>query len=215
MVFTQRDVNPFLTTQMEGLIILRARITRNIALLLIGFLIGILILTQTVSSDSDSGHDADIMWDIYVGSLSHEDSETYSSHSYQIELYDDIPAGVKATYEFAHFVHDLTLGIIVRETKVLKTGKKITQQYEWDGKSQGLGASVYGLDPDHRYELEGYTRLEIRKGVDVLPHPEGWGFLSANLTGCLIVCEANPVLRYLLQWTTPCPLPSPGTLVRL
>lgn len=150
---------------------LSARVTGYIAFLLIVFLTGILILTQNVSSDSDSGHNDDIMWDIYVGNLNHEDSETYSSHSYQIELYDDMPTGVKATYEFAHFVHDLTLGIIVRETKVLKTGKKITQQYEWDGKSQGLGASVYGLDPDNDYELEGYTRLEIRKGGKLVKVP--------------------------------------------
>ena len=65
----------------------------------------------------------------------------------------------------------LTLGIIVRETKVLKTGKKITKQYEWDGKSQGLGASVYGLPEGHDYELEAYTRLEIRKGGKLVKVP--------------------------------------------
>ncbi len=150
---------------------LRTRIIRNIAFLLIVFLIGILILTQTVSSSSDSGFTDDIMWDIYVGSLSHQYNETYSSHSYQIELYSDMPAGVKVTYEFAHFVHDLILGIIVREVKVLEDGPIIRGQYEWDSDSRGLGTSVGGLNPDRDYEIEAYTRIEIRKGGKLVRVP--------------------------------------------
>ena len=138
---------------------------------MIVFLVGILILNQAVYSDLDSGVTSGIIWSLAVGALNHEYSETYSSHNYFIELNMDIPAGVKATYEFAHFVHDLTLGILAREVKVLENGETIREQHEWDGKNQGLGASVYGLDPDHDYKIEAYTRLEIRKGGHLVHVP--------------------------------------------
>ena len=51
---------------------LNARVTRYIAFFSILCLSGLVILIQTVYSDSDSGFNDDIMWDIYVGTLSHE-----------------------------------------------------------------------------------------------------------------------------------------------
>ena len=150
---------------------LNARVTGYIAFFFIVCLSGMLILTQTVYSDSDSGFNDDIMWDIYVGALSHEADSTYSSHSYQIELYAEMSSSVKATYEFAHFVHDLTLGTVPKEEKILETGPGLTELYEWDGESEELSVSVGDLDPGHIYKLEGYTRLEIRKGGKLIKVP--------------------------------------------
>ena len=155
----------------------RSRITRNIAFLLIVFLSGLLILVQAVYSDSDGGMiqvdgvDA-IRWYISVGSLKYEDSETYSYHTYKIGLYKDIDDGVYGKYEFAHFVHNLTLGgPPVRETKVLNSGPTLYAKYEVDNTKQGVGASVYGLDPGHDYKIEAYTRLEIYKDGKLVKVP--------------------------------------------
>ena len=165
---------------------LSARVAQNIAVFLIVFLAGMLILIQAVYSASDSGHNDDIMWDIYVGALSHESDSTYSSHSYQIELYSDMSASVQATYEFAHFVHDLTLGTVPEEVKDIGTGAAIKKQYKWDGESEELSVSVGHLDSDHIYKLEGYTRLEIRKGGKLIKVPgkaelKVTEFLSINI----------------------------------
>ena len=156
---------------------LTVRVTRNIALFLVISLAGMLILTQAVYSDSDGGmiqiDGADaIRWYISVGSLKYEDSETYSSHAYKIGLYKDIADGVYGKYEFAHFVHDLTLGgPPVRETKVLDSGPTLKKKYKVDNTRQGVGASVYGLDPGHDYKIEAYTRLEIYKDDELVDVP--------------------------------------------
>ena len=142
---------------------LNARVTQSIVVFLIIFLIGMLILAQAVHSDSDSGVTSDIIWSIAVGALNDDDSETYSSHNYSIQLDIDMVAGVYASYEFAHFVHDRTDGVVVREVKVLDDGETLYDAHEEDYHSQGLGTSIYGLDPEHDYEIEAYTRLEIYK----------------------------------------------------
>ena len=150
---------------------LSARITQSIAVFLIVFLVGMLILTQVVHSDSDSGVTDDIIWSIAVGALNDDDSETYSSHNYSIALDIDVVAGVYASYEFAHFVHDRTEETVVREVKVLDNGPTLYDAHEKDYHSQGLGTSIYGLDPDHDYEIEAYTRLEIYKGGKRVKEP--------------------------------------------
>ena len=165
---------------------LNVRGTRYIVLFFILCLSGLVILIQTVYSDSDSGFDDDIMWDIYVGALSHEGDSTYTSHSYQIELYAEMSSSVQATYEFAHFVHDLTRGTVPKEVKILDKGPNIKKLYAWDGESEELSASVGDLDPDHIYKLEGYTRLEIRKGGKLIKVPgkaelKVTEFLSINI----------------------------------
>lgn len=143
---------------------LNARVTRTIVVFLIVFLAGMLILSQVVYSASDSGVTSHIIWSIGVGALNDDDSETYSSHNYSIQLDIDVVAGVYASYEFAHFVHDRTEDVVVREVKVLDNGETLYDAHEEDYHSQGLGTSIYGLDPDHIYEIEAYTRLEIYKG---------------------------------------------------
>ena len=145
---------------------LSARVAQNIAVFLIVFLAGMLILTQVVYSDSDSGVTSDIIWSIAVGALNDDDSETYSSHNYSIELDIDMVAGVYASYEFAHFVHDRTDGVVVREVKVLDDGETLYDAHEEDYHSQGLGTSIY-----HIYEIEAYTRLEIYKGGKRVKEP--------------------------------------------
>lgn len=150
---------------------LSARVVQNIAVFLIIFLTGMLILTQTLYSDSDSKVTDDIIWSIAVGALNDDDSETYSSHNYSIQLDIDMVAGVYASYEFAHFVHDRTDGGVVREVKVLDDGETLYDVHEEDYHSQGLGTSIYGLDPDHIYEIEAYTRLEIYKGGKRVKEP--------------------------------------------
>ena len=150
---------------------LSARVTQSIAVFLIVFLVGMLILNQAVHSDSDSGVTDDIIWSIGVGALNDDDSETYSYHNYSIELDIDVAAGVYASYEFAHFVHDRTEEIVVREVKVLDDGETLYDAHEEDYHSQRLGTSIYGLDPDHRYEIEAYTRLEIYKGGKRVKEP--------------------------------------------
>lgn len=135
----------------------------------------VLVLTAGVYSASDSGHNADIMWDIYVGGLSYDGESTYTNHSYQIELYEELSSGsVQATYEFAHFVHNRTKGKEgVAKTKKVgpTTGEAISELYEWDGESETISVSVGDLDPDDSFEIEGYTRLEIRKGGKLIKVP--------------------------------------------
>ena len=63
-----------------------------------------------------------------------------------------------------HFVHDRTLGTTPRESKTERQGKSIKKDNEVDRKTQTIGTYVDGLDPDHDYEIEAYTRLEIYKG---------------------------------------------------
>ena len=157
---------------------LNARVTQSIVVFLIIFLIGMLILAQAVHSDSDSGVTSDIIWSIAVGALNDavgalndDDSETYSSHNYSIQLDIDMVAGVYASYEFAHFVHDRTDGVVVREVKVLNDGETLYDAHEEDYHSQGLGTSIYGLDPEHDYEIEAYTRLKIYKGGKRVKEP--------------------------------------------
>lgn len=106
-----------------------------------------------------------------MGALNHEYSETYSSHNYSIQLDIDVVAGVYASYEFAHFVHDHTDEVIVREVKVLDNGDTLYDAHEEDYHSQGLGASVYGLPSENDYEIEAYTRLEIYKGGKRVKEP--------------------------------------------
>ena len=155
---------------------LSARVAQNIAVFLIVFLAGLLILTQVVYSDSDSGVTDDIIWSLAVGALSHQYSETYSSHNYSIQLDIDMVTGVYASYEFAHFVHDLTKKKVVRTVKVppegeVATGPTLYDAHEEDYHSQGLGASVYGLPPENDYKIEAYTRLEIYKGAKRVKEP--------------------------------------------
>ena len=153
---------------------LNARVKRYIAFFLILCLSGLAILIQTVYSDSDSGFNDNIMWDIYVGGLSHDaDTDTtHTTHSYQIELYEDVsPSSVQATYEFAHFVHDLTLGTVPKEDKSIGKGPALRKLHAWDGKREKISVSVGDLDPSHDYKLEGYTRLEIRKRGKLIKVP--------------------------------------------
>ena len=151
---------------------LSARVTRYVAFFLILFLIGGLILAQAVYSNPETGLVDGIRWYISVGKLKYEYDETYSSHTYKVGLYRDIDEGVYGKFEFAHFVHDLTLGgPPVRETKVLNSGPTLYEDNEVDNTSQGVGTSVYGLNPDHEYKIEAYTRLEIYKGDDLVEVP--------------------------------------------
>ena len=150
---------------------LSARVTRYIAVFPIVFLVGTLIFIQAVYSDSDSGVTSGIIWSIAVGALNDDDSETYSSHNYSIQLDIDVVAGVYASYEFAHFVHDRTDEDIVREVKVLDDGETLYDAHEEDYHSQGLGTSVYGLPSENDYEIEAYTRLEIYKGGKRVKEP--------------------------------------------
>lgn len=138
----------------------RAQITRNIAFLLIG----LLIFTQAVYADSESGMVGGIRWYVSVHSLELDYDETYSTHTYKIGLYKDMEHSVYGVYEFAHFVHDRTLGTTPRESKTERQGKSIKKDNEVDRKTQTIGTYVDGLPTDHDYEIEAYTRLEIYKG---------------------------------------------------
>ena len=150
---------------------LNARVTRNVTVLLILFLAGMVILAQTVYPEADSGVTSNIIWSIAVGKLNDDYSETYSYHNYSIQLDIDVAAGVYASYEFAHFVHDRTEEIVVREVKVLEDGEPLYNAHEEDYYSQGLGTSIYGLTPSNDYEIEAYTRLEIYKGNKRVKEP--------------------------------------------
>ena len=143
---------------------LNAKVTRTIAVFLVVFLAGMLILSQVGYPASDSGVTSHIIWSIGVGALNDDDSETYSSHNYSIELDIDMVAGV-------HFVHDRTDGVVVREVKVVDDGETLNDAHEEDYHSQGLGTSVYGLPPENEYEIEAYTRLEIYKGGKRVKEP--------------------------------------------
>ena len=150
---------------------LNARVTRTIVVFLIVFLAGMLILSEVVYSASESKVTSNIIWSIAVGALNDDDSETYSSHNYSIQLDIDVVAGVYASYEFAHFVHDRTEETVVRTVKVLDDGETLYDAHEEDYHSEGLGTSIYGLDPEHDYEIEAYTRLEIYKGGKRVKEP--------------------------------------------
>ena len=71
---------------------------------------------------------------------------------------------VYGVYEFAHFVHDRTLGTIPRESKTERQGPSISEDNEVARKTQTIGTYMDGLPTGHDYEIEAYTRLEIYKG---------------------------------------------------
>ena len=147
----------------------RSRIIRNIAFLLVVFLVGMLILTQAVYSDEESGMVGGIRWYVSVHSLKLDYDETYSTHTYKIGLYEDMGHSVYGVYEFAHFVHDLTLGTIPRKSKTEKQGPSISEDNEMARKTQTIGTDVAGLPTSHLYKIEAYTRLEIYKGGKRVP----------------------------------------------
>ena len=148
---------------------LNARVARNIVCFLIVCLASLLILTQAVYSDSESGMVDGIRWYVSVHSLELDYSETYSTHTYKIGLYEDMGHSVYGVYEFAHFVHDRTLGTIPRESKTERQGPSISEDNEVARKTQTIGTYMDGLPTGHLYEIEAYTRLEIYKGSTRVP----------------------------------------------
>ena len=77
-----------------------------------------------------------------------------------------MPHSVYGVYEFAHFIHDRTLGTTPRESKTERHGDSISEDNEVARKTQTIGSYVDGLPADHDYEIETYTRLEIYMGND-------------------------------------------------